>query len=146
MTDGLHRQYPCPGGVPGASKGSCRAISVPPGMPGFQSKPVLVPAQVMGFLGFRVDTVQMELKLPVDKIKKIHAESWAMLREEQVSGRALAQLVGKMNATSQVIPPAPLFYRHLQMALSATLNQHSQCYEAQVTLTTECREERGTPT
>ena len=46
-----------------------------------------------------------------------------------------------MNATSQVIRPAPLFYRHLQMALSATLNQHSQCYEAQVPLTSECREE-----
>ena len=64
-----------------------------------------------------------------------------MLREEQVSGRALARLVGKVNATSQVIPPAPLFYRHLQMALSATLNQHSQCYEAHVPLTMECREE-----
>ena len=64
-----------------------------------------------------------------------------MVREDQVSGRALARLVGKMNATSQVIPPAPLFYGHLQMALSATLNQHFQCYEAMVPLTTECREE-----
>ena len=63
----------------------------------------------MEFLGLTVDTVQMELKLPVDKIKKICAESRAMMREEQVSGRALARLVGKMNATSQVIPPAPLF-------------------------------------
>ena len=89
-------------------------------------------AQEMEFLGFTVDTVHMEQKLPVDKIKKIRAESRALLREEQVSGRALARLVGKMNATSQVIPPAPLFYRHLQMALSATLNQHSQCYKAQV--------------
>ena len=64
-----------------------------------------------------------------------------MMRVEQVTGRALAQLVGKMSATSQVIPPAPLFYRHLRMALSATLNQHPQCYEALVPLTTECREE-----
>ena len=55
-----------------------------------QKKSVLVPAQVMEFLGFTVDTVQMELKFPVDKVKKIRAESWAMLREEQVSGRALA--------------------------------------------------------
>ena len=49
-----------------------------------------------------------------------------MVREDQMSGRALARLVGKMSTTSQVIPPAPLFYQHLQMALSATLNQHSQ--------------------
>ena len=106
-----------------------------------QKKSILDPTQVIEFLGFTVDTVQMELKLPVDKIKNIRAESQAMMREEQVSGRVLARLVGKMNATSQVIPPAPLFYRHLQMALSATLNQHSQCYDAQVSLTTECREE-----
>ena len=38
-TDSLHRRYSCPGGVLGASKGSCRGISVPPEMPGFQSKP-----------------------------------------------------------------------------------------------------------
>ena len=106
-----------------------------------QKKSVLEPAQVMEFLGFTVDTVHMELKLPLEKIKKIRAESRSMVREDQVSGRALARLVGKMNATSQVIPPAPLLYRHLQMALSATLNQHSQCYEAMVPLTTECREE-----
>ena len=86
-----------------------------------QKKSVLIPAQVMEFLGFTVDTVQIELKLPVDKIKKIRVESRSMAREDQVSGRALARLVGKMNAISQVILPAPLFYRHLQMALSATL-------------------------
>ena len=95
-----------------------------------QNKSILEPAQVMEFLGFSVDTIQMELKLPVDKIKKIRVESRSMLREERVSGRALARLVEKMNATSQVIPPAPLFYHHLQMALSVTLNQNSQCYKA----------------
>ena len=70
----------------------------------------------MEFPGLTVDTVQMEWKLPVDKIKKICVESQAMMRQEEVSGRALAQLVGKMNATSQVIPLAPLFNHHLQMA------------------------------
>jgi hypothetical protein len=76
----------------------------------------------------------MELRLPLDKIKKICAESRAMMRAKQVSGRALARLVGKMNATSQVIPPAPLFFRYLQMTLADTLNKHHQCYEAQVSL------------
>jgi hypothetical protein len=43
------------------------------------------------------------------------------------------------NITS--IPTSHFFYYHLQMALAATLNLHSQCYEAQVLLTKECREE-----
>ena len=99
-----------------------------------QKKSVLEPAQVREFLGLSVDTVAMELRLPLDKIKKIRTESRAMMRAKQVSGRALARLVGKMNAASQVIPPAPLFFRHLQMTLADTLNQHHQCYDAQVSL------------
>lgn len=95
----------------------------------------------MEFLGFTVDTVRIDLKLPVDKIKKIRAESRTLLRSEQVSGRALARLVEKMNVISQVIPPASLFYRHLQMALSVSLNQNDQNFEAQVSLTTQCKEE-----
>ena len=134
--DSVHRRHRDPGEVPGASKQPCGGIGVSLAVLGFQSKPVLNPAQVMEFLGFTVDTVQMELKLPVDKIKKIRVESRAILIEEQVSGRAVVRL-----ATSQVIPPDPLFYRHLQMAMSPTLNQHSQCYEAMVSLTMECRED-----
>ena len=35
-----------------------------------QKKSVLEPAQVMEFLGFTIDTVKMELKLPLEKMKK----------------------------------------------------------------------------
>ena len=38
-TDSIHRRYPCPGGVQGTSKESCRGSSVPSAMSGFQSKP-----------------------------------------------------------------------------------------------------------
>ena len=106
-----------------------------------QKKSVLEPAQTMEFLGRTVDTVAMELRLPLGKMKKICAESRAMARTDQVSARALARLVGKMNATVWVIPPAPLFYRHLQMALSTTLNRSSHSYEVQVPLSQNCREE-----
>ena len=51
-TDSIHRRHPCPGGVPGTSKATCRGSSVPSAMPGFQQKKsVLEPAQVMKFLG-----------------------------------------------------------------------------------------------
>ena len=47
-----------------------------------------------------------------------------------------------MNATSGVIPPAPLFYRLLEMALSDALNSsNSQRYETQVSLPPHAREE-----
>ena len=72
-------------------------------------KSILEQAQVMEFLGLTVDTVLKEMRLPVGKIKKIWAESGALLKMECASGRALARLEGKMNATSQVILPAPIF-------------------------------------
>ena len=95
----------------------------------------------MEFLGLTVDTVAMKLKLPVEKIKKIRAEARSMATAEHTSACAIARLVGKMNATSRVIPPAPLFYRHLQMALSEALNSNSHCYETQVSLSRYSREE-----
>ena len=46
-----------------------------------------------------------------------------------------------MNATAQVIPPAPLFYRHLQMTLTEVLNRGGQDCEMEISLSQECIEE-----
>uniref|UniRef100_A0A1X7TZ51 Uncharacterized protein n=1 Tax=Amphimedon queenslandica TaxID=400682 RepID=A0A1X7TZ51_AMPQE len=46
-----------------------------------------------------------------------------------------------MNATNQVIPPAPLFYRSLQMDLTVALRDASQDYKAELTLSPDSREE-----
>jgi hypothetical protein len=45
-----------------------------------------------------------------------------------------------MNATNQVIPPAPLFYRHLQMDLAKALRAADQDYETTLTLSQNSRE------
>ena len=83
----------------------------------------------------------MEIKLPSDKLKKIRAESQRLEKEEVVSARLLAWLFGKMNATSQVILPASLFYQHLQMKLSLALNRSLQDYKIQLTLDQKCKNE-----
>ena len=74
-----------------------------------QKKSVLTPAQTMDFLGLTVDTVLMQLRLPGEKMKKIRAEARKLEREVRVSARALSRLIGKMNATTQVIPPLLYF-------------------------------------
>ena len=80
-----------------------------------QKKSVLVVARTMDFLGFTMDTVLMQLRLPGKKLNDIRAEAQKVARDKMVSGRALSWLIGKMNGISQVIPLAPLFFRHLQM-------------------------------
>ena len=77
-------------------------------------KTVLDPSQYLEFLGVIVDTTKMVLSLPAQRIKKIRAESRQILEAELVTARTLSRLIGKMNATNQVIPPAPLFCRSLQ--------------------------------
>ena len=77
-------------------------------------KSVTTPSQQIEFLGLQVDTITMCLSLPGHKIKAIRGEASQLLRPGSLSARRLAQFIGKLNATSQAVFPAPLFYRHLQ--------------------------------
>jgi len=60
---------------------------------------------------------------------------------EPTSAQTLAHLPGKINSTTCIIPPTPLFYKNLQMAFSDALETHSQNYEGTVTLSTASLEE-----
>ena len=83
----------------------------------------------------------MEVHLPEQKLQKIRAEARFMTRSTTVSVRTVARLIGKMSAASHAVPPAPLFYRHLQMLVSSTVNSSSQGYGETVRLTQDCLEE-----
>ena len=104
-------------------------------------KTTLSPTQSLVFLGFMVNTTSMELSLPPEKLKKIRAEAQKLLGADPIPDRLLARLVGKMNATKEVIPPAPLFFRHLQRDLSAALHAAEQDYETEVRLSPGSGEE-----
>ena len=53
----------------------------------------------------------------------------------------ISMSTGKMNAPACIIPPAPLFYRHLQITLANTLERNFQNYDSRVILPTTCLEE-----
>ena len=104
-------------------------------------KTILEPSQHLEFLGFTVGATSMELSLPTQKIKRIRAESWQLLEAEHLTCHSLSRLIGKMNATNQVIPPAPLFYRSLQIDLASALRRGNQDYETSLALSPDSREE-----
>ena len=87
-------------------------------------KSVTTPSQQIEFLGLQVDTIPMCLTLPGQKIKAIRGEASQLLRLGSLSARRLAQFIGKLNAASQAVFPAPLFYRHLQRDLQS---RHYSC-------------------
>ena len=86
-----------------------------------QDKSIMEPTQEIEFLGITINTKQMIMCLPTEKLKKIQADARNLLGEAVTSARKLARLIGKMNASARVIPPAPLFYRNLQRDLSQVL-------------------------
>ena len=118
--DSIHRQHTHTGGVQGGVREAHSGLDIPAGMHGLHNqleKSITNPAQILEFLGLTVDTLSMEPRLPLDKLKKICAESRKLTREQTTSAHSLARLLRKMNATTPVIPPAPLFCRHLQISL-----------------------------
>ena len=77
-------------------------------------KSVFVPMQKLEFLGFVINTIDMILVLPDDKVKSIKSLCRTLLGQQLVSVRDLSQLIGKLTASIQAVFPAPLHYRHLQ--------------------------------
>ena len=75
---------------------------------------MLVPTQQLEFLGFQVDSTNLYLRLPGEKIWQIHAEASQLLQVESSTTRKVAQFIGRLNITTQAVFPAPLFYHHLQ--------------------------------
>ena len=59
----------------------------------------LAQLQVLEFLGLSVDSLAMEISLPLVKIKQIQAEARKLTKQETIPARMLAQLLGKMNVT-----------------------------------------------
>lgn len=102
---------------------------------------LLQPSQSVEFLGFTADSQTMELSLPAEKLKKILAESRKLLGAGPVTCCALSRLIGKMNAASPVILPAPLFYIYLHMDLSEALRSVDQNYDACIYLSEDSKEE-----
>ena len=103
-------------------------------------KSELTPTQEIEFLGFTVNSTTMELRLSGEKIKRIRTEAGRLLQSNSVSALGLSRLIGKMNAATQAICIAPLYYRNLQYCLREAL-QETQDYSTPVVLTEEAREE-----
>ena len=82
--------------------------------------------QLIEFLGFIIYSLSMELKLPGEKIIKIRGETRGLHTQASPNALALSCLLMKLNRATQVIPPAPLFYRNLQACLKETLDRGGQ--------------------
>jgi hypothetical protein len=91
----------------------------------------------MEYLSFVINSLEMTLALPEQKLQKLIQSCQQLLLNRVSSVRELAKVVGKLTSSIQAILPAPLHYRHLQMLQIKTLIA-GKSYETQVTLDQSC--------
>ena len=100
-------------------------------------KSQFTPTRELEFLGFTINSQTMEIKLPGEKLKRTRAEAQHLQTANNPTAQMLSWFLGKLNAATNAIPPAPLFYRNLQKSLTRGGQNHS----TRVHLNPEAQEE-----
>jgi len=103
-------------------------------------KSVLHPAQCMEYLGFLINSLEMKLYLPQEKMTQLIQICRDLIQEKKASVRTLSQIIGKLTSSIQAVFPAPLHYRHLQRLQVRGLLM-GKGYETVVPLSEDCRDD-----
>ena len=91
-------------------------------------------SQVVEFLRFTVDTLQLIVSLPLKKVARISQICLDLLEKRSCYLRILASLIGKLQNASTVIPSGPLHVRSMQMDNIKGLANSHQNYAAELEL------------
>ena len=95
----------------------------------------------MTFLGLSIDSQTMSLSLPEKKILDIQNKCQSLIRNPTTSARAVASLIGTLEAARPAIWQAPLHYRQLQIQLIKSLRASRDNYETLMSLNSNARTE-----
>ena len=98
------------------------------------------PTSTLEFLGVIVDSGEMTLNLPKEKLLKVQNHCQEILEKGKVTVRKLSKLIGRLSSTAIAILPAPLHYRHLQHQQIQKLICHNS-FEEKVEISVEARKE-----
>jgi hypothetical protein len=69
-------------------------------------KSCLTPSQQITYLGFEINSAEMTIKAPSNKIKNTKKELKKFLKADQISARETASILGKINSLADAIFPA----------------------------------------
>ena len=97
---------------------------------------VLGPTETITYLGIVIDTNQMELRLPDEKIKDLNVLLETNKAKKKITKRKLLSLIGKLLFASKIIPSGRTFLHRL-INLSTTVDKLSH----HISLNSETRED-----
>ena len=99
------------------------------GIPAAPDKTVQ-PTQVTTFLGLELDSVAMEVRLPVDKLNKCTALIETCLKKDKIQLKPLQSIIGTLNfACGAVVPGRPFLRILINLAIGVT----RPCYYVRIT-------------
>jgi hypothetical protein len=97
-------------------------------------KPVLVPKQIIEFLGFVIDSRAMTVKLLPAKAAKVKAACQNLLTKNSATIREVAQVIGFLVSSFPAMQFAQLHYRNLEHAKISALRENKGNYESTMTI------------
>ena len=104
-----------------------------------QKKSVFTPVHEITFLGYVLNTENMTIRLPDDKVVHIIDSCSGLLQKPWIKLRELAQVIGLMNAYCNGVEHGKLHYRTLEKLKSAGLRTHRGKFDGEVELNDECK-------
>ena len=94
----------------------CKFLGVP-----LKAQKMEGPSVVLNFLGILLDTVEMQMKLPTDKIEELKELIQKWERYHACKKRQLLSLIGKLAHAARVVKPGRIFLRHMIDAASKAI-------------------------
>ena len=104
-------------------------------------KSVLYPTRKIKFLGFMLDTVEMSISLPEEKMTEIRDLCANLLHMNRPSIRQVARVIGKIVASFPAVQYGPLFYRELEKDKIQALKANKGHFDRKMELSTEAKQE-----
>jgi hypothetical protein len=104
-------------------------------------KSVLQPTQSIEYLGFTIDSRLMTVTATYEKVAKLQANIKHFLKQDVVTIRYTAQIVGGIMATHPGNPWAPLFTKQLEIEKIQALQNNVFNFDANMTISTMVRQD-----
>jgi hypothetical protein len=97
----------------------------------------LNPKQVIKCLGFILDSSQMKVFIPPEKLEKFREDVSSALKSGRISLQLLSRIIGQMNSFSQAVLPGHLHCRNLERLLHEKLRLNGHSYKEVMSLSPE---------
>ena len=100
-------------------------------------KSQLEPSTKLTFLGFIIDSLDMKLYLPQDKIDKTVSACSSLISTASPTIRQVTQVTGLLVSAFPAVPYLRLYYRSIESRKSRCLSEHNGDYDQHISLSSD---------